>query len=107
VTRAASVTAATVTLLGAVILCVPVMGHDWYPRECCNESDCVPVDSAAWFVPAEGAKPQLVVTSKRGSAVIPEDFPVRHSKDSRMHVCMRLNEFGTWDVMCLFVPSHV
>jgi len=51
--------------------------------------------------------PKIKVTSKRGTAIIPKDFPVRESKDSRMHVCMRQNEFRDFDVMCLFVPPNM
>jgi hypothetical protein len=78
--------------------------HSWYPKECCNENDCAPVVSFRRLVPIGGGLPQLVVRSRHGTAVVPDDFPVRVSKDGRMHVCMRQNELGTWDVMCLFMP---
>src|ERR1700745_3772612 len=80
----------------------PAMAHDWYPMECCNNKDCSPVDNVTQFIPATGGMAQLVVTSKHGTATVPAGFPVRESKDGRMHVCMRQNEFGSWDVMCLF-----
>jgi hypothetical protein len=51
--------------------------------------------------------PQIIVTSKYGRAIVPQGFPVRESKDGRMHVCMRYSEFGTMEVICLFVPPHV
>ena len=82
----------------------PAKAHDWYPRECCNHKDCAPVETSAWFIPTAGGLPQLVVTSKHGRVTVPRDFPVRESKDSRMHVCIRQNEYGGWDVMCLFMP---
>jgi len=46
--------------------------------------------------------PQLVVTSAVGTAIVPHDFPVRESKDGRMHVCIQ----DVW-IVCLFVPPRV
>ena len=77
--------------------------HDWYPIECCHAIDCAPVESVGQIVPTGGGVPQLVVTSKHGTAIVPQDLPRQTSKDNRMHVCMRyLN--GTMSVLCLFVP---
>ena len=53
-------------------------------------------------VPIGGGLPQLVVTSAIGTAIVPHDFPVRESKDGRMHVCIQ----DVW-VVCLFVPPRV
>ena len=83
----------------------PAHAHSWYPKECCHDKDCAPVDNVAQVVPADGRAPQLIVTSKHGKAVIPINFPVRESKDGRMHVCMRHTPYyGTVDVICLFMP---
>jgi hypothetical protein len=77
--------------------------HDWYPIECCHAIDCAPVESVGQIVPTGGGVPQLVVTSKHGTAIVPQDLPRQTSRDNRMHVCMRyLN--GTMSVRCLFVP---
>jgi hypothetical protein len=77
--------------------------HDWYPIECCHAIDCAPVESVGQIVPTGGGVPLLVVTSKHGTAIVPQDLPRQTSKDNRMHVCMRyLN--GTMSVRCLFVP---
>jgi hypothetical protein len=104
------------TMMRAILVTLPVLAtvvhfssapakaHDWYPIECCNSKDCAPVENVTWFVPAGAGMRQLVVTSKHGTATIPANFPVRESKDGRMHVCIRQNEFGHWDVMCLFMP---
>jgi hypothetical protein len=80
--------------------------HDWYPVECCHSTDCAPVDSVGQIVPTGGGVPQLVVTSRHGTAVVPQDLPRRPSKDNRMHVCMR-NLNGTTYVLCLFVPPSM
>jgi hypothetical protein len=82
----------------------PAVAHDWYPIECCNVRDCAPIENVSWSVPTGAGMRQLVVTSKHGTVTIPNDFPVRQSKDGQMHVCMRQNEFGGWDAMCLFLP---
>lgn len=80
--------------------------HDWYPIECCHAVDCAPVDSVGQIVPTGGGMPQLVVTSKHGTAIVPRDLPRQTSRDNRMHVCMRsLN--GTMSVLCLFVPPSM
>jgi hypothetical protein len=79
--------------------------HDWYPRECCHEMDCAPVESILRLVPTGGGAPQLVVTSKHGRAIVRQDFPIRESKDGRMHVCMkRYDALGEMEVNCLFMP---
>jgi hypothetical protein len=83
-----------------------VHAHDWYPLECCHSTDCAPVDSVGQFVATAGGVPQLVVTSKHGTAIVPQNLPRRPSMDNRMHVCMRsLN--GAMYVLCLFVPPSM
>lgn len=80
--------------------------HDpahWYPIECCHAMDCAPVDSAAIANPVEsGGLPNMVVTSKHGTVVVPHSFPRRQSKDHRMHVCMRPAESGQMRLICIF-----
>jgi hypothetical protein len=73
--------------------------HSWYPKECCSDHDCAPVDTAVQLLPAGGGLPQLLITSRVGRALIPRDFPVRQSKDGRMHVCMT-----DIHLVCFFVP---
>jgi hypothetical protein len=93
--------------LGAVAtlgLLAPVSGHSWYPRECCSDNDCAPVENAVYLVPAGAAVEQLIVRSKHGTAVVPASLPIRTSNDDRMHVCMRFDPFGEMEVICLFVP---
>jgi hypothetical protein len=85
---------------------LPANGHDWYPKECCHDMDCAPVESIVRYVPASGGAPQFIVTSKHGKAIVPRDLPVRESKDSRMHVCMGRDTFHMY-VICLFMPPGV
>lgn len=81
--------------------------HDWYPVECCNGGDCEPVESVMRIYPPGGGMPQLLVTTKRGSTLLPANFPVRQSKDSRMHICVRGTEYGRDDVKCFFMPPSM
>ena len=79
--------------------------HDWYPMECCAGMDCAPVDSWSMIKsPDPKALGQLVVTSKHGTINIPPNFPIRESKDNKMHVCMRQAEAGIMRLICVFIP---
>jgi hypothetical protein len=95
------------SVIGATAVFVPANGHDWYPKDCCHDMDCAPVENIVRFVPAGGGAPQLIVTSKHGKATVRQDFPVRQSKDSNMHVCIRRHDSGEMDVICLFIPPGV
>ena len=81
--------------------------HNWYPHDCCHNDDCAPVESVVQVLPTGGGAPQLIVTTKRGTTLVPQNFPVRESKDGRMHICVRDNEYGDTDVMCLFMPPSM
>jgi hypothetical protein len=110
--RTTAVATGILCSLAAVVpgLHAPARAHSWYPHECCSGEDCAPVDNIAWLVPAGGGLPQLVVTSKHGTAVVPRDFPVRQSKDSRMHVCLQhspTDPFSDITVLCLFMPPSM
>lgn len=83
----------------------PAIGHGWYPKDCCHDMDCAPVESMAWLAPTRKGQPRLVVTSKHGRAVVREGVSIRPSKDHRMHVCMlRYDPLGEMEVTCLFLP---
>ncbi len=85
----------------------PALAHSWYPHECCNDGDCAPVESATWVVPAGGGRPQLRVSTKLGTATVPDNLPRRPSHDGRMHACIIYDEFGEKSVLCLFVPPSM
>ena len=96
--------------LGLAVACAlwftPAQAHDWYPKECCHETDCAPVDSVSRTGPA-GNSPQLpsmVVTTKHGVAVVPPNIPRRESKDNRMHACMNPGPMGKMQLICIFTP---
>ncbi len=80
--------------------------HEWYPHDCCYAGDCAPVDNVTRISPAGGGDTRLVLTSKHGTAILPPDFPMRESKDHRMHVCMRPSLYRGMGVTCVFMsPS--
>ena len=79
--------------------------HDWYPEECCHAKDCAPVESWAFAQKAQtGSLPQLSVSTKHGTAIVPQNLPRRESKDNRMHACMRGWGNGTKQIVCIFFP---
>lgn len=93
-----------VSALACTAILAPASGHGWYPKECCHDMDCAPVDNIAWLVPTGGAAPQIIVTTKHGKAILRPNFSARESKDSRAHVCMRRFDTGDMEVICLFLP---
>ena len=80
-------------------------GHDWYPKDCCHDMDCAPVESMGWLAPMRGSGPRLIVTSKHGKAIVRQGVSIRPSNDHRAHVCMqRYDPLGEMEVTCLFLP---
>lgn len=93
-------------------LATPALAHDWYPVECCHSMDCAPVTSQSFVAGANydamgnsiaAGSPMWIVTTKIGTAVVPENLPRRESKDNQMHACIRNTAQGSY-VMCIFVP---
>jgi hypothetical protein len=87
--------------------------HDWYPIECCHSLDCAPVTSTAYVAGAAydaagkeiaNPLPRMVVTTKIGTAVVPDDLPRRPSPDGQMHACIRNDGTAGMHVMCIFIP---
>lgn len=77
IVRNSVIAACIATSLSAPWWRAPAYAHSWYPPECCSGQDCAPVESMTWLVLAGGELPQLVVTSKHGTVIVPHDFPVR------------------------------
>ena len=75
------------SIIATVALSAPARAHSWYPKECCNDTDCAPVDSIARFVPTSGGTPQLLITSRHGTAIVPEGYPVREL-EGRADACL-------------------
>lgn len=100
-------TIATLTVAATALCPIRTLGHGWYPKECCHDMDCAPVEDVTRWVPTGGGIPELIVSSKHGRVLVPQGFPVRASKDGRMHVCMVPDAFGAMTVTCLFVPPSM
>jgi hypothetical protein len=84
----------------------PARAHDWYPHECCHGGDRAPVDNITRIVTA-ASEAGLILTSKLGTALLPPNFPVRESKDHRMHVCMRPSLYRGMGITCVFMPPNM
>jgi hypothetical protein len=95
----------TTELIGAGVIAMLVApsaatAHDWYPRECCSNVDCAPVERIEPM--PDGSQ---LLTSKVGTTVVPASFPRRQSPDHQMHICMvRYSHYDDMRPVCLFVP---
>src|SRR5215471_11218351 len=79
-----------------------VSAHDWYPRECCRDMDCAPVERVELL--RDGS---LRLTSKVGTTVVPPSFQRQRSHDHQMHICMaRYSHLDNMRPVCLFVPME-
>ena len=78
----------------------PGMAHSWYPRTCCNDLDCVPVDRVE-HLPAGGMR----LTAGHIEVIVPPGFPVMPSADDRVHVCTYRNMAGHYLPRCVFLPG--
>ena len=93
-------------LVGTTLLCsTQASTHDWYPMECCHHDDCAPVESVERLVPTGGA-PRNSFAHEAWHDAHPRKL-LRESKDGRMHICVRANDYGRDDVMCLFMPPSM
>ena len=94
-------------LAGAVLFSLdPAKAHDRYPQECCHGKDCAPVEDMAWIVPLGASAPQLVVTSKHGTVIIPLAFLCGHRMTvACMSVCIGPLTDGMV-VACFFNPPR-
>lgn len=87
--------------------------HDFYPIECCSGIDCAPVEKveivansaiASMLVPPANASvpSTMVVTTKHGTAAVPQNIKHRESKDGRVHACIRSGK-----LICIFLPPSM
>ena len=75
--------------------------HSWYPKECCDDHDCVPADG---MTKDERGDWEVRVGRKR--IWVPHGFEMRPSKDHRIHICYRIDESSFPMPLCLFVPAQ-
>jgi hypothetical protein len=86
----------------AVALAGPVQAHDFYPRECCSNRDCVPIEiedvditEGGFFIKASGetipyADPRIRQTPPEGGA--------------HYHRCAHYGDMKE-PTICLFIPN--
>ena len=107
--------AAVFSFAAAILVGARAHAHDWYPIECCHSLVCAPVTSTSWIAGAAfdatgkavAGAPRLVVTTRLGTAVVPDDLPRRASKDNQLHACMRPGPSGQMTIMCIFIPPGI
>ena len=91
--------------------------HDWYPLDCCHDQDCAPVDkleqvptqklahAGMAFAPNLRLPSQMLVTTKHGTVLVPENFPRRASHDGQWHACIQSSgSVAPARLICLFEP---
>ena len=89
-----------VVFSAATLLASGATAHEWYPRECCGNFDCAPVERVEPL--ADGSQR---LTSRIGTTVVPASYPRQASPDNQMHICMlRYSHLDGMRPTCLFVP---
>lgn len=83
---------------------------NWYDPNCCNKSDCKPVEAGALDFtvvpdPINSGKTVPGVISKRDGFVYTRE-QIRRSQDSRYHECMRLQTVRGRETShyCVYIP---
>jgi hypothetical protein len=77
----------------------------WYPPECGALDHCGRVGTIAWVEPGGDRPARLVVTTASGTqAQVRRPFATDRAPDGGLHVCMRYDAFGDFEVTCLMVP---
>jgi hypothetical protein len=96
-------------LLAAVTLALPALvpggpglAHSWYPQRCCNEIDCVKIDSMK-----RQPDGSLLVIAGHITVIVPPNFPAEPSQDGDAHICTYRDIRGAYLPRCLFVPGEV
>ena len=89
-----------VAVIAVMVMPSAAVAHEWYPRECCGNFDCAPVERVELL--ADGSQR---LTSRIGTTVVPESFPRGASPDNQMHIRMlRYSHLDGMRPTCLFVP---
>jgi len=90
---------------GALLLLAwPVDGpraHSWYPMACCQDHDCMRVDTAEHL--ADGS---IMMHAGSIAVLVPKGFQQMPSQDNDMHVCVYRSVSG-WKPRCVFMPAGV
>lgn len=107
-----------IILLGLTAMITSAHAHSWYPKSCCSEADCAPVEKV------EMAPGGRYMTTKHGRVFVPDSFKLYTYKNDkgemveleipahekvRLHVCMSNGDAydgytagGEMTPLCLF-----
>lgn len=80
--------------LAALLLTTPAWAHGWYPRECCSDRDCAPLNAS--HVKESG----LGYLLDTGEFI--ERKKAKFSPDEDFHIC----RFPSGGLICFFVPNR-
>jgi hypothetical protein len=95
-----------VIVCASFIVSSPVSAHEWYPKECCSQRDCIPADRLT----LDDRGDRIVLVGSRRIWVSKYVSP-RPSPDGRVHICVR-EVNGELDgslfpmTICLFIPAE-
>lgn len=92
----------SLSLIVFLCLCVPGMGHDWYPYNCCSGFDCRPI-SVDDVEPREDG----FFIEESGELIAYDDSRVKKTPpegEGKYHRCSR---GGTpeGETICLYIPN--
>ena len=75
------------SILIFLLLSQSAYAHDWYPKDCCHNNDCAPIEQ--WIPGTNPGDPPTVVT-KHGKAKLTLDQlrTARPSPDAQGHACL-------------------
>lgn len=96
-----AISVAVMSLLFAWFSSFSAAAHGWYEFSCCHDRDCGPALSIQ-RIPGVG----LLVTSAKGTVLVPNGFQMRESKDGKAHICMQM-ENGEMKPICMYTPPNV
>lgn len=98
---------AILLVLGMLFYPLQSKAHDWYPMECCHQFDCGVATYAGFIHSSPSELPNLVISTRHGTVVVPHDFKYRDSKDGQVHACMRRMGSGEMVLICIFAPPSM
>lgn len=91
-------------VLAAAVLAastLPALAHSWYPRECCNDIDCVKVERLE-----RRPDGSMLMESGPITVIVPKGFDARPSQDRDAHVCVYRDVRGRYHARCVFLPAE-
>jgi hypothetical protein len=81
-----------------ILIALPAEAHDWYPKECCEENHCHPIDCTE--IRTAGTSSYFW----RGY-LFPKTL-VSPSLDGNCHVCIIPRAYGRNELRCMFLGGQ-